>query len=419
VVKGSNLFVLKREGAHVGSGAGYGQGGSGEAGGGAGEPVPAASNEIPTTTDGWNVRDQLFIRSGDPLFAGVFSDPQRWPEWPIRGDVSLLGTLTTFAGEKGDEGRHVFCLRISAREAEGLVNSGNASLANLTSTGKTERESDISIETHPRPLSDPHYLLQSFETYGYEPQTLQFASLLGYAFSLNIFFATHRFCSRCGAPLSIRRPSNTGLICDTSRPDIWARETGKDSTAILPGPVPPSSQASTVGAEAGKTDNTHIHCKKTFFPITFPCAIGAILCQDRILFSHRVGKLYTHVSGYVDPSEPAEATFIREVREEVGLRLRRDQVRMLPYTQPWPSGSTLMICFVARCDPNADGSLPIVPTADSEGEDAFWCSREEYFRAVSNYPEHPWTPPNKRSVARYMYDHWYSGDLESVFDGGR
>lgn len=338
--------------------------------------------------------------------------------------MSLLGRLTAPAGRESDVGRPVFCLRLTSREADDLVSKANAALtlpapgtsAECVEAGPAEPSaSGPAQERGSASLSDPHYLLQSFDSYGYEPQTLCFASLLGYAFSLNLFFATHRFCSRCGAPLSVRRPSNTGLICEASRPDIWARKTGDDATAVLPDPLPLSSQPSGQGSGKETAGVSHVYCRKTFFPITFPCAIGAILCGDRILFSHRIGKLYTHISGYVDPSEPAEITFIREVREEVGLALKQDQVRMLPYTQPWPSGSTLMICFVARYDPNPDGSLPIVPTEDSEGEDAFWCSREEYLRAVQNYPEHPWMPPDKRSVARYIYDQWYAGNLDEAF----
>jgi NAD+ diphosphatase len=94
--------------------------------------------------------------------------------------------------------------------------------------------------------------------------------------------------------------------------------------------------------------------------------------------------MYSVLAGFVEPGESIEETIEREIREEVGVK-----VRNLQYfgSQPWPFPNSLMIGFTADY---AGGELRVEP---SEIEDAGWYSADEL----------PTLPPEV-SIARAMID---------------
>ena len=132
---------------------------------------------------------------------------------------------------------------------------------------------------------------------------------------------THRFCGRCGAP--------------------------------------------TLPAEGERA----MRCRKCgllAFPRLSPAVIVLIHRGDEVLLarSHRFPEgMYSALAGFVEPGETVEGALIREVAEEVGVRVRDLEYRG---SQPWPFPNSLMLGFFAEY---AGGE--IVPEA-AEIADAAW-----------------------------------------------
>jgi len=73
--------------------------------------------------------------------------------------------------------------------------------------------------------------------------------------------------------------------------------------------------------------------------------------------------MYSVLAGFVEPGETLEEAVEREIKEEVGLTVRK--VRYFG-SQPWPFPHSLMIGFTAEHD---SGKIRIDP---AEIEDANW-----------------------------------------------
>ncbi len=137
-------------------------------------------------------------------------------------------------------------------------------------------------------------------------------------------------------------------------------------------------------------------CGLLHFPRLAPAIIVLIERGDQVLLarSRRFGTgMYSVLAGFVEPGESLEEAVAREVREEVGLR-----VKDITYfgSQPWPFPHSLMIGFTANY---ASGEIVV---DDSELEDAGWFT-------IENLPP----VPGKISIARKLID-WFiakqSGD---------
>ena len=153
---------------------------------------------------------------------------------------------------------------------------------------------------------------------------------------------THRYCSRCGAPLK-------------------AKNTERAKECLT--------------------------CGLLYFPRLAPAIIVLVERENQLLLArsrHFMPGLYSVIAGFVEPGETLEEAVIREVREEVGIA-----VKNIHYfgSQPWPFPHSLMIGFTATY---AGGDISL---SDSEIEDAGWFTSE-------NLP----TLPGKISIARKLID---------------
>ena len=139
-----------------------------------------------------------------------------------------------------------------------------------------------------------------------------------------------------------------------------------------------------------------------FFPRTDPAVIMLVHDgADRVVLGRQAAwppGRFSILAGFVEPGESAEAAVVREVAEEVGLRVT--DVRYVG-SQPWPFPQSLMLGFLAR----VEGDDTLVPDV-SEIEEAAWFTREELRTGAG-----PKVLPPPVSIARHMLDRWIAGDL--------
>ena len=139
-----------------------------------------------------------------------------------------------------------------------------------------------------------------------------------------------------------------------------------------------------------------------FFPRTDPAVIMLVHDgADRVVLGRQAvwppGR-FSILAGFVEPGESAEAAVVREVAEEVGLRVT--DVRYVG-SQPWPFPQSLMLGFLAR----VEGDDTLVPDV-SEIEEASWFTREGLRTGTG-----PRVLPPPVSIARHMLDRWIAGEL--------
>ena len=101
--------------------------------------------------------------------------------------------------------------------------------------------------------------------------------------------------------------------------------------------------------------------------------------------------MYSCLAGFVEPGEDLEGAVVREVAEEVGIRVGNVSYRA---SQPWPFPHSLMIGFHAEWE---SGDIVCDPT---EILDAQWFTRDAL----------PDIPP-RISIARKLIDGWVTGEL--------
>lgn len=203
------------------------------------------------------------------------------------------------------------------------------------------------------------------------------AGLLTSAVALANWHATHSHCPRCGALTEVIQAG-------------WARRCPVD-------------------------DSQH-------FPRTDPAVImlvhdGGDRCVLGRQASWPAGR-FSVLAGFVEAGEPAEAAVVREVYEEVGLRITDVTYSA---SQPWPFPASLMLGFTAR----AVGDLSI-EQHDDELADAGWFTRDEIC-AAGSWPSGPTAAdqpanesatterarlgalPGRISIARQLIDAWVDG----------
>ncbi len=148
------------------------------------------------------------------------------------------------------------------------------------------------------------------------------------------------------------------------------------------------------------------------WPRTDPAVIvlvhdGVAGDEGRCLLGHNAAwtrpgwaRRYSCLAGFVEAGESAEAAVIREVGEEVGVR-----VAQLRYSgsQAWPYPGSLMLGFHAVADPEQ----PVLPDLD-EIAAARWFDRSE-IRAVLAGERDDFGLPMASSIAHFLLIEWLDG----------
>jgi NAD+ diphosphatase len=157
---------------------------------------------------------------------------------------------------------------------------------------------------------------------------------------------------------------------------------------------------------------------KLMWPRTDPAMI--VLVHDgvdgpdgRCLLGHNAAwgtpggvRRFSCLAGYVEPGESAEAAVVREVAEEVGVRLSALRYEA---SQSWPFPGSLMLGFTALADPTQP-----VQVDPEEIAEARWFSRLDVAAMVAG----DYTEPDsgvamgvamRSSIAFYLIDRWLAG----------
>ncbi|KAK1437512.1 hypothetical protein QVD17_03304 [Tagetes erecta] len=137
--------------------------------------------------------------------------------------------------------------------------------------------------------------------------------------------------------------------------------------------------------EAGRRKQcTNESCKKRIYPRVDPVVIMLVIDKenDRALLSKQsrfVPRMWSCLSGFLEPGESLEEAVRRETWEETGI-----EVGEIVYhsSQPWPVGSSSMPCQLMVGFLAYASSLEI-NVDKKELEDAEWYSREDIKRALT------------------------------------
>jgi len=88
-------------------------------------------------------------------------------------------------------------------------------------------------------------------------------------------------------------------------------------------------------------------CEYKHFPVISPAIITAVVREGKLLLAHAPrfpDDMYSVIAGFVEPGETLEECVLREVSEEVGIRV--NNIRYFG-SQPWPFPHSLMLGFTA------------------------------------------------------------------------
>lgn len=114
------------------------------------------------------------------------------------------------------------------------------------------------------------------------------------------------------------------------------------------------------------------------------------------------GVMHSLIAGFVEGGESPEHAVVREVEEEVGLKVSSLEYRA---TQPWPFPRSQMMGYVARLSAQGPGE----PEVDGvEIDRARFYSREEFTAAIASGEI---TAPGAASIAHALLVEWYGAPL--------
>ena len=140
------------------------------------------------------------------------------------------------------------------------------------------------------------------------------------------------------------------------------------------------------------------------YPRTDPAIIVTVVGPDGRLLLGGGGpadaRNYSTLAGFVEPGESLEQAVVREIYEEVGVRVTACQYLG---SQSWPFPASLMLGFTALTE-DAEARPDGV-----EVTRARWFSREELRKAVQTGEI---TISSRLSIARSLIEHWYGGRIE-------
>ncbi|WP_285244337.1 NAD(+) diphosphatase [Pseudarthrobacter sp. fls2-241-R2A-127] len=146
--------------------------------------------------------------------------------------------------------------------------------------------------------------------------------------------------------------------------------------------------------------------KTEHYPRTDPAIIVTVVGADGRLLLGGGGPLdaknYSTLAGFVEPGESLEQAIVREIQEEVGVRVTACQYLG---SQSWPFPASLMLGFTAVTEDTQ-------ATPDGvEVTRARWFSREELQEAVLSGEI---TISSRLSIARSLIEHWYGGRIRDL-----
>ena len=163
--------------------------------------------------------------------------------------------------------------------------------------------------------------IQKFRTY--LPRHLAFAGITGY--HLDTWYAGNKFCGACGTK-NFHKADERALVCPK--------------------------------------------CGRIIYPNISMAVVVAIIDGEEILLTKYPGRTtYALIAGFVEIGETFEDTCIREVMEEVGLKIKN--LRFYG-SQPWGFSQSMMVGYFAELD----GSKEITLDTNELGE-AAWVKRSE------------------------------------------
>ncbi|KMT22520.1 NAD(+) diphosphatase [Clostridium cylindrosporum] len=113
-------------------------------------------------------------------------------------------------------------------------------------------------------------------------------------------------------------------------------------------------------------------CGFKVYPTISPCVIVAVYNGNRLLLTKYAGRAYNNyalIAGFAEIGESLEQTVYREVKEEVGLKVKNLKFYK---SQPWPFSDTLLVGFFAELD--GDDEITIDEDELSLG---VWVDRED------------------------------------------
>ncbi len=111
-------------------------------------------------------------------------------------------------------------------------------------------------------------------------------------------------------------------------------------------------------------------CQSIFYPQLYPCILVLVTRGPEILLArspHFQPGMYSALAGFIEPGESAENAVLREVKEEVNLKVKNNRYCL---SQPWPFPNSLMLGFLADYE---EGEIQI---DRQEIEDAQWFSSD-------------------------------------------
>lgn len=91
-------------------------------------------------------------------------------------------------------------------------------------------------------------------------------------------------------------------------------------------------------------------CGEISYPVICPAVITAVIKDNKILLAHNrnfKGNMYSLIAGFVEAGETLEECVAREIKEEVGIKVK--DIKYLG-SQPWPFPNSLMLGFTAQYD---------------------------------------------------------------------
>ncbi len=137
-------------------------------------------------------------------------------------------------------------------------------------------------------------------------------------------------------------------------------------------------------------------CGYTRYPPLSPAVL--VLVHDggnRLLLTHKPGwgQMYSIIAGFVEPGESLEECIIREVEEEVGLRVEKADLTYFG-SQPWPFPHQLMIGFMARWNGSVEIGAPL-KIDTQELDEALWFE-----------PDALPVLPGRLSLSRQLIESW-------------